>query len=93
MKKLDKTGFSFIGFLFILLALVLLGFGGYWVYTRKHKTTPPVATTLPTTEPTTVPAISSTNDLDTALNALDKTNPDSGNSSDLTQVESDASGF
>jgi prepilin-type N-terminal cleavage/methylation domain-containing protein len=94
MKTRTSAGFSLIELIIVVVVIgivILLGVVGYsrWQENRATK----VDTAVQTDSAASVPAVNSTKDLDTAADALDKTDLTTDNSSDTSQLGGQASAF
>jgi predicted negative regulator of RcsB-dependent stress response len=98
--KEKSSGFAVVELVLIVVVLAVAGFTGWWVYQRQQGITvsSPAATALNDTSPvatnvSSAPTIQSSNDLNSALQVLNQNDPSAGNSSDITQLNTQASGF
>jgi prepilin-type N-terminal cleavage/methylation domain-containing protein len=92
----QQAGFSLVEIMVVVIILVGIGFVGWRVYQGQHKAAvTTTAASLPAnnqssavTGVSSAPAINSTNDLDSALSTLDQNNPNTVNSADSSQLDS-----
>ncbi|MFZ1258379.1 MAG: hypothetical protein WAQ25_02825 [Candidatus Saccharimonas sp.] len=90
-----KNGFSAIEATIVVVVVALVGYLGYTAYTQMNKPRPTAITSQsPTAQdvaPT--PAVSSTNDLDTAKKLLDDTDPINSNTADTSLLDAELNNF
>lgn len=98
----QQSGFSVFELLLVVVVIAAVGFAGWWVYHDHHKTTTAASTSNTASQSqspvasnvSSAPAkISSTSDLDKALQILNQNDPSTANASDNSQLSSQASGF
>ncbi len=94
--KKKQSGFSAVEALIILAVIGILGFAGYTVYKKQqgHKqtnTSQPTRKEVVANDVRSAPAITTTDDLDTAQKTLDETSLDSD--SDNIQLDKELSEF
>lgn len=105
MTSLHKQkGFAIIEPIVILIVIAVVVLAGWTIYHRGHKSAPAKSSTSSTagsagtqsptaTDVSSAPAVNSTSDLDKAEQVLDQNDPGTANSSDSTQLSSQASNF
>jgi flagellar basal body-associated protein FliL len=98
--KEQSSGFAVVELVLIVVVLAVAGFTAWWVYQRQQDTTvsSPAAAAPNDTSPvatnvSSVPTIQSSSDLNNALQVLSQNDPSAGNSSDITQLNTQSSGF
>lgn len=95
-----QSGFSPVEVLIVVAVVAVLGLVGYTVYNRqqdktaKTGSTQQLASQTPTAEDVkAAPSVSSTGDLDKAMQVLDQTDPGGSNNSDASQLDGQVSNF
>ena len=85
-----QSGFTIIELVLVVVALALVGFGGWKVYDTHHNAIPAQS---PTASVPSAPAVSSATDLNSAQTALDQNDPSNSNTTDLSQLDSQLNSF
>lgn len=96
----QQSGFAVLELVLVIVIIAAIVVAGLWVYNRNKSgngtetasTTPTTSTQSPVAHNvSTAPTINSTSDLDKALATLNQNNPATTNSSDQSQLDSQAS--
>lgn len=93
----QQSGFAVAELVLVVVILAAIGLAGWWVYQHHHTATTTASTTPANNTQSPVannvsaaPAVTKTGDLDSALNTLDQNDPSAANSSDSSQLDSQA---
>lgn len=93
----QQSGFAVVELVVVIVILAAIGCVGWWVYQQHNTATTTASTTLTTSTQSPVaknvssaPSVNSTSDLDAALNTLNQNDPTTTNSSDTSQLSSQA---
>jgi prepilin-type N-terminal cleavage/methylation domain-containing protein len=100
-QSLNQKGFAIIELALVVIVVGVVAFAGYHLYSSRQSNSSkadvvaPAGTTAATTGSTnsavtTVPPITNTSDLDSAAATLNQTDPSGSNSSDDSQLSSQA---
>lgn len=90
-----QTGFAILELVLVVAVLAAAGLAAWYVYQKQQTVTPSNSSNNTTTASVTIPSapqVKTSADLNSALTALDQADPSSDNA-DLTQLNSQASGF
>ena len=90
-----RSGFSIIEIIIVVAVVALGGALGYTYLNAQHKTaTKDVSTqSAVATDVKLAPTVSGTSDLDVAATTVDQTDPETSNSADLNEFESELGDF